>query len=203
MLPRIRLAKSTCDAIFRQMHCSTPRCSIRSDFSKADRDPNWESLTKCKGGPACPERADDICGPMKNHQQPYQQQWCDNNAEPLPKPAYVPRECCVVEPPRRARKVVKVPSSGNACSSMPASVKCDDGGVDRCIKILSRGCGAVRVPTTCVRITLPLLCKRIVAPTPSFHECLKDPTPPLPPDECHCHDKKPSCVPNKVMLADR
>lgn len=182
--------------------CSTPRVfNVRKEFSKNDRDPNWEAIKKCQKQNQCQERADECNEVIKNHPPPYQQAWCDNFELP-PKPLYVPRECCVIEPPRRARKTPNAANSGSICQS--AKPSCGSAGIDRCAKLTLNRCKPARNPTTCVRITPPILCIPLRTPMPSFHDCIKDPVKPLPPNECHCFDKQPPCTPTRRrLLADR
>lgn len=184
--------------------CLSPRCcDARNQFRKNDRDPNWQEMKKCQKGNDCLERADDCNDALKNHSPPYQQAWCDDFELP-PKQLYVPRECCVIEPPRRGRKPVKPAAAQSACP-MPPPPKptCGAPPLDRCVKIGLKGCKPARIPTTCVRVTPPILCIPLRTPLPSFHDCIKDPVRPLPPDECHCFDKQPPCTPTPRMLADR
>lgn len=177
-------------------------CDARKEFAKNDRDPNWSDLKKCAKGVPCLERADECNQPIKNHPPPYQQAWCDDYELP-PFKLYVPKECCVIEPPRRPRKTVG--AAADSCCPMPPPIteSCGNTGPDRCVKISMKGCKPARIPTTCVRITPPILCIPLPTPMPSFHDCIKDPVKPLPPDECHCWDKQPPCTPTPRKLADR
>lgn len=191
--------------LLRRFFCRTSGLhDTRQEFSKSDRDPNWADKKECQNGRnKCMERADDCNEVKKNHPPPYQQAWCDDY-ELLPKPLYTPRECCIIEPPRRPRKEVKASDTKvSSCPRPPPEASCGKSVKDTCVKILMKGCKPANNPPTCIRKAVPLVCVALPTPMPSFHECIKDPVKPLPPDECHCFDKQPPCTPTPRMLADR
>lgn len=174
--------------------------NIRKSFADSNVDPNWEKMAKCKANQDCPPRMDDMVQPAKNHSKPYQKNWCDPGATPkLPK--YEAKDCPQAEAKRRPKKPVK---ATNACGSVaPPDDSCGKPHKKKevkCLKITSLYCPAVRVPTKCVKHRVQPECKRILAPLPSFHECIRDPIPPLPPTECHCLEKRNVCP---GPLADR
>lgn len=175
--------------------------SIRKNFTDSNIDPKWDKMEKCSASKDCPERMDDKVKPSKNHPKPYQKNYTDSGPPPALK-KYEAKSCPKKEPPPRPRKESKaisacggVAPADDMCSTTKAKKK-----VDKCLKIVSLHCPAVRVPTKCVKNRPPPVCVRVKAPLPSFHECLRNPVPPLPPDECQCLNRKNVCP---GPLADR
>lgn len=191
-----RLFNSTFRAFSSAISGNSNRHSIRERYSESNVDPKWNQLTNCNEKAKCPpvkEKSELIC---KNHSAPYQRHWIENPTElkifkvpvtiqPLP------------EPPRRPRKSTQNMSgckqSSPECTNVLSSEK-----TDLCLKILSPNCPEVRNPTKCIKHTLPADCLRILAPVPSFHECLKDPVKSLSKTECFCLATKPPCKPTQL-----
>lgn len=146
-------------------------------------------------------RADDVFGPLKNHQRPYKPYFCDSARPALVLPKYEHIQCTIEHMPRRGRKTV------SATSTCTKESKCETkGDIDGCRKLTCPGCGVARVQSKFPEERTVDWCYRIEAPTPSFHECVRSAIPDLTPDECHClTDRGPPCEPvaQRPTLANR
>lgn len=136
-------------------------------------------------------RADDVFGPLKNHQRPYRRYFFDPERPALVTPSYEHIPCIVEFLPRRERKVVETTTT--CMKESQCEVK---GERDQCRKLTCPGCAVARVPSKFPEEQVVDWCYRVEPPKPSFHECVKSAIPDLSPTECLClTDRGPPCDP--------
>lgn len=183
--------------------------SVRHMASKVPEKPkagdkSYAQLTDCyEKGRGCNERADDTMDPLKNRRSAQ-----DGHKTCLPRdPKPFKPKPCPPEPqaPRRPRRQQKTP--GAVCKSSgdddaPPLKLMED--AQACKKVMSLFCPPSRDPPSCKsnRAEQPD-CTRIATPYPSFVECKKAATLPLPPTECRCMERLAPWKMERKIVADR
>lgn len=169
-----------------------PKAPRPDDKSYKDRSDCHDKLDHCK------ERTDDYMEPLKNRRMPAVE--CVQPCEPRVMKSIIPVECPPVpEPKRRPRRPVSKSTGGcdtalkskdGNGTNMAAAIGSDT----KCPKVASLFCPPLRNPLTCkTKHKDPPPCFRVPNPLPSFTECKKAAILPLPPTECRCFDRKPTC----------
>lgn len=143
-------------------------------FAATEIDSKWEEMQKNKKLKLGCIREDKLkpCKPAV-----IQKHWKDC-AEPKKPKVYA----CVPDPePKRQPRKDLVKKTTCSAPLKPDEDKysiCLKPKIDTCTKCLMPGCHPPRNPTTCIKYKDPVICKKIEAPVPSFHECMKKKFPP-------------------------